>query len=199
MSDTIKDLQRFKAAIWHFDELNIADPNIEKVDGLDHPRELLNAKRLTEWVLKLAPNASEELRLAARCQHLCRWQIPRASYPMDRAGYLKWRTALKSFHAQKSGEVLRQVGYPEEMIVRVQSLNLKKNFPNDPDSRVLEDALCLVFLEHQLAELASKTAEDKVIIALRKSWEKMTPAARAIALNLNYGGKEKALVGKALG
>ena len=189
MSDTIKDLQRFKAAIWHFDELNIADPNIEKVDGLDHPRELLNAKRLTEWVLKLAPNASEKLRLAARCQHLCRWQIPRASYPMDRAGYLKWRTALKSFHAQKSGEVLRQVGYPEEMIVRVQSLNLKKNFPNDPDSRVLEDALCLVFLEHQLAELASKTAEDKVINALRKSWEKMTPAARAIALNLNYGGK----------
>ena len=40
---------------------------------------------------------------------------------------------------------------------------------------MLEDALCLVFLEYQLADLAAKTAEDKTINALQKSWQKMTP------------------------
>jgi len=188
---------KFPAAIALFDEHNAADPNVERVDGIDHPRELLNARRLTDWVLKLAPAASEELRLATRCQHLCRWQIPRGTFPMDRPGYLKWRAVLKKFHAEKAGEILRQVGYPEEIVVRVQDLNLKKNFPQDPDSRTLEDALCLVFLEHQLAGLAAKTTEDKLINALRKSWQKMTPAGQAEALKLNYGEKEKAILEKA--
>jgi len=129
----------YQAAIAHFDEHNATDPNVERVNGVAHPRELLQAQRLTDWVLKLCPQAAEPLRLAARCQHLGRWQIPRDSYPMDRAGYLQWRTALKKFHAQKAGEILRQVGYADDIIVRVQNLNLKKNFPQDPESRVLED------------------------------------------------------------
>ena len=83
-------------------------------------------------------------------------------------------------------------------IRRVQDLNLKKNFPADPESRVLEDALCLVFLEFQLADLAAKTAEDKTINALQKSWQKMTEAGRAEALKLNYGEREKALLQRAL-
>jgi hypothetical protein len=189
---------RFQAAIALFDEHNAADPNVEQVNGVTRHRELLMAQRLTDWVLKLCPSASQELLLAARCQHLCRWQIPRNSYSMDRSGYLRWRTDLKKFHAQKSGEILRHVGYSDDTIARVQDLNLKKNFPQDPDSRVLEDALCLVFLEHQFADLARKTAEDKVINALRKSWQKMTPAARAEALKLPYAETEKALLSKAL-
>ena len=155
-------------------------------------------ERLTDWVLRLCPNASEELRLAARCQHICRWEIPRSSYPMTRAGYLQWRATLKKFHAQKAGEILRELGYGEDVIRRVQDLNLKKNFPDDPDGRVLEDALCLVFLQFQFAGLAAKTAEDKTINALQKSWQKMTEAARAEALKLNHGPREKALLERAL-
>ena len=117
---------------------------------------------------------------------------------MDRPGYLKWRADLKKFHAEKAGEILREVGYAEPVITRVQGLNLKKNFPTDPESCVLEDALCLVFLEHQLAELAAKTAEEKVIVALQKSWKKMTAAGHAEALKLNYGTREKALIERAL-
>jgi hypothetical protein len=186
--------QKLELALRRFDEENGRDPNEE--DG--QPRELLYAKRLTDWVLRLCPNASEALRLAARCQHLCRWEIPRGSYPMTRAGYLKWRTDLKKFHAQRAGEILREVGFDDETIRRVQDLNLKKNFPADSDCRVLEDALCLVFLEFQFAELAAKTADDKMINALKKSWEKMTESARAAALKLNYGEREKALIQKAL-
>jgi hypothetical protein len=181
-----------------FDEENGRDPNRETAEGVSHPRELLYARRLTDWVLRLAPEASEALRLAARCQHICRWMIPRADYPMTRAGYLRWRNDLKEFHARKAGEILREVGYDETMTRKLQELNLKKNFPNDPESRILEDALCLVFLEFQFAELAAKTAEDKIINAVQKTWKKMTPTARERALALPLGAREKELVGRAL-
>ena len=193
------NLSRFDEALRRFDEENSRD-SISEADntGIPRPRELLYARRLTDWVLKLAPDASEILRLAARSQHLCRWEIPRANYPMDRPGYLRWRADLKKFHAQKAGEILREVGYDEETIARVQALNLKKNFPDDPESRVLEDALCLVFLEFQLADLATKTSDEKVINALQKSWQKMTPAAHTLALKLNYAPRDAALIQKAL-
>ncbi len=193
-----RDKIKFEAAFCRFDEENARDPNREMAGGVSHPRELLYARRLTEWVLRLCPDASEELRLAARCQHICRWEIPRSSHPMTRAGYLKWRADLKKFHAQKAGAILREAGYDEDTISRVQDLNLKKHFPDDPDTRVLEDALCLVFLQFQLADLAAKTDEDKTINALKKSWAKMTEAARAEALKLEFGPRENTLLQCAL-
>jgi len=196
MSDSFqpRDKEKFETALRRFDEENARDPNSEN----GQPRELLYARRLEKWVLKLCPDASEALRLAARCQHICRWEIPRHSYPMTRAGYLKWRADLKKFHAQKAGDILNETGYGAETIRRVQDLNLKKNFPADAETRVLEDALCLVFLEFQFADLAAKTAEDKTINALQKSWQKMTEVARAEALKLNYGEREKNLLQRAL-
>jgi hypothetical protein len=193
-----REPDKFEAALRRFDAENSRDPNLEMAGGVSQPRELLYAQRLTGWVLRLCPEASEELRLAARCQHICRWEIPRSSYPMTRAGYLKWRADLKKFHAQKAGEILREVGYDETVIRRVQELNLKINFPADPETRLLEDALCLVFLEFQLADLAAKTAEDKTINALQKSWAKMSEAGRAEALKLDYGPREKILLQRAL-
>jgi hypothetical protein len=187
--------EQFALALARFDAENSRDPNLEN----NRPRELLYAERLTDWVLKLAPNASEVLLLAARCQHICRWQSPRENYSMTRPGYLKWRADLKKFHAEKSGAILREVGYGDATIRRVQDLNLKKNFPADAEVRVLEDGLCLVFLEFQFAALAAKSDDEKMVNALRKSWEKMTEAARAEALKLNYGEREKNLIGRALG
>ena len=192
------DAERFRQALARFDDENSKDPSRESVAGVEHPREVVYAQWLTAWVLRLCPNASEHLRLASRCQHLRRWEIPRNSYPMTRVGYLQWRESLKKFHAQKAGEILKEVGYPEEIITRVQNLNLKKDFPKDPESRVLEDALCLVFLEHQFADLAAKTGEDKIINAVQKTWKKMTELARANALQLSYSEKEKKLIEKAL-
>ena len=189
-----RDPHKFEAALRRFDEANSRDPNSEN----SQPRELLYAQRLTDWVLKLCPDAGEELRLAARCQHICRWESPRENYPMTRAGYLKWRADLKKFHAEKSGAILSEVGYDETSIRRVQDLNLKKNFPADPECRLLEDALCLVFLEFQLAALAAKTDDYKTVNALQKSWQKMTEAARAEALKLDYGEREKKLIERAL-
>ena len=185
---------QFASAIRRIDEANACDPNLES----GRPRELLYAERLTAWVLKLRPDASEALRLAARCQHICRWESPRENYSMTRAGYLKWRADLKKFHAEKSGAILRETGFDDDTIRRVQDLNLKKNFPADAECRVLEDALCLVFLEFQFAALAAKSDDEKMVNAMRKSWEKMTAAARAEALKLSFGPREKTLIDRAL-
>jgi hypothetical protein len=193
-----RDPQRFAAALRRFDEENARDPNREPLPGGDQPRELVYAQRLTDWVLALRPGASEELRLAARCQHICRWQVPRGSYPMTRPGYLQWRSDLKKFHAEKAGAILQEAGYPPETIARVQSLNLKKNFPADAETCVLEDALCLVFLQYQLDDLAARTDEEKVVNALQKSWKKMTGAGREHALKLDYSARAKALLKRAL-
>src|SRR5262245_21720427 len=98
------DRTQFESAIARFDALNAADP---------HRKELPYANRMTTWLEKLEPAASEPLRLAARAQHLMRWKIPRDSFPIDRAGYLKWRTTLYDFHAARAAEVLREVGYDD--------------------------------------------------------------------------------------
>lgn len=189
---------RFQAAIRAFDDANAHDPNHEPHEGVPHPREWLYARRLTDWVLRLAPGASEALRLAARCQHLCRWEIPRNSYPADRPGYLRWRRDLQQFHARRSAEILTASGYDPATIERVRNLNLKANLAADPECQILEDALCLVFLEFQLADLARRTDEEKLVNALRKSWGKMSAAGRAAAADVRLGEREAALLARAL-
>jgi len=190
---------RFSEAIRRFDEENGRDPHLLVVDGVTQPHELLYARRLTEWVLRLQPNASKPLLLAARSQHICRWLVPRSSYEMTRAGYLRWRNDLKHLHAKKSAEILREVGYDEATIARVVELNLKKGLGHDQECQVLEDALCLVTLQYQLADLMEKTDPDKMVGILRKTWKKMSDVARAHALALPFTEAESALLEQAVG
>ena len=189
---------RFAEALRRFDDENSRDPNVVTADGVAQPYELLYAKWVAGWVLRLCPLPSEALLLAARCQHICRWMIPRKSYPMTRAGYLKWRADLKQFHAQKSAGILRDVGYEEDVVARVGELNLKKNLADDSECQVLEDALCLVTLQHQLTDLIGKTEPDKMVGILQKTWKKMSPAAREEALALPFSERETELLQRAL-
>lgn len=197
-SDGVKNPAMFEKAIRRFDEENARDPNTAIFEGERIPYELFYAQRLTEWVQRLSPSASEELLLAARCQHLCRWLIPRSSYEMTRAGYLQWRADLKQFHAGKAAEILGEVGYSPAVIERVRSLNLKRDLGRDPEVQVLEDALCLVTLEHQLGDLIRKTPREKLIGILQKTWRKMSPAAREAAVKLAYPERERELLEAAL-
>ena len=180
------------------DALNAEDPNTEVVDGVPHPRELLYARRLSAWVLRLRPEASEALRIASRGQHLRRWTIPRDRYERTRRGYLRWRETLKAFHADEVSRLMQESGYAEDAIQRVRSLILKKPIAADPEAQALEDALCLVFLETQFADLRQKTPEEKMIEVLRKTWKKMGEQGRAEALRLPLGAAEKALLARAL-
>ena len=180
------------------DALNAEDPNTDTVHGIVHPRELAYAERLTAWVVRLNPNASEALRIAARGQHVRRWTMPRSQYPMNRQGYLKWRETLKAFHAETVAGLMREAGYGEAEIDRVTRLMSKRELGRDADTQTLEDALCLVFLDTQFAELRAKTADEKMLDVLRKTWKKMSEAARAEALRLPLGDAERRLLKRAL-
>jgi hypothetical protein len=190
---------KFAEAIERFDAENARDPHHVLVEGVEIPHELAYSRWLTDWVLRLCPGASEELRLAARAQHLRRWEIPRSSHPQTRPGYLQWREKLKRFHAQTAGEILLEVGYSELVVGRVRELILKKNITTDAEGRTLEDALCLVFLERQLDDLTTKTDRETLVGALRKAWNKMSPLGQQAALRLPFTPEQKELLDRALG
>jgi len=192
------DAERFNAAIVRFDAANAEDPTTEMFQGVVYPKELLYAQRMTTWLHQLAPDASEALRLAVRCQHIRRWTIPRHTYPMDRTGYLRWRTTLAKFHADTAAAILREVGYDDATIRRVQTLLRKESLKRDPAVQCLEDVICLVFLENYLVEFAAQHDEAKIIDILQKTWKKMSPHGHEVALTLPMSPEARRLVEQAL-
>lgn len=194
------DSDRFWQALGQLDGANKEDPNREDHDGKSWPKELLYAERMTHWLERLAPGASEALRLAVRAQHICRWKIPRNGYPMNKAGYYKWRTDLAKFHADTAAEILGQVGYDAGTIGKVRDLLQKKNLKTDSDAQTLEDVAALVFLEHHFAEFAQRDDMDegKLVDIVRKTWGKMSDNGHEAALGLSLSPKARALVEKAL-
>lgn len=180
----MKNTPRFETAMAQFDALNSEDPNQTVEDGLPHPKELLYAERMTKRLAAFAPDASEALQLAARCQHIQRWKIPRSEYPKDRIGYKRWRNALMQFHAQTAGSVLQETGYDEDTINRVQHLVKKKGLKSDAETQTLEDVICLVFLEHYALDFAQQHTAEKVLKILQKTWIKMSSAGQQAAFEL---------------
>lgn len=178
------DARRFEAAIARFDAFNAEDPNSETFEGGEHPKELLYARRMTGWLERLAPDASETLRLAVRCQHIGRWSIRRDEYPEGVRGYHQWRGALAEFHARIAGGLMGEVGYDAGAISRVQQLLRKQKLKTDPETQVLEDVACLVFLENHFAEFSRKHDDAKVIGIIEKTWAKMSPRGHEEALKL---------------
>lgn len=193
-----KNPERFRRAVGAIDAANREDPNREWHQGKEHPKELLYAERMTEWLERLAPDASEEVRLAARAQHIRRWEIPRDRYPKDRQGYRQWRSGLGRFHAEIAAGILRAAGYGEETIAHVQSLLRKERLKTDPDCQLLEDVICLVFLEHYLADFAQEHEEPKLIDILRRTWRKMSPRGQQAALALKLPEPLRRVVEKAV-
>ena len=190
--------ERLQAALDRFDALNAADPRTLVVDGVERPRELVQAERLERWVLRLAPDPSVPLRLAARSQHLQRWAIARSDFPEGRIGYLEWRKALARHHAKLAGEVLGELGWDADTIEAVRAIQLKRGLKTDPDTQVMEDALCLSFLEHEFVEFAAKHDDPQVIDLVQKTWRKMSAAGHAEALGLPLPEMARRLVEAAL-
>jgi hypothetical protein len=186
--------QQFQAAIEKLDAANAQDPTL--ISGA--PAELVYARRMTDWLHRLYPDAAEALQLAARAQHIRRWKIPRSRYPMTRQGYHQWRTTLYSFHADEAEKILREVDYDNIIIERVRSLLRKEKLKADPQTQALEDVACLVFLENYFADFALKHDEKKVIDILRRTWKKMSDHGQAAAMQLPLPAEARRLVEMAL-
>jgi len=181
-------MNKQEAAIELFDAYNKQDPRIFIWEGNSYQQEYFFAVKLYDWVLKLDPDANEELLLASRSQHIGRWEIPRDSYPEGREHYLKWRKTLALHHAHFSSVLMKEAGYSDEKIGRVKQIVLKQRIKVDADVQTIENALCLVFLEFQYEEFCKKHAHDpdKIINILRKSLLKMDAHGHDFALKLTY-------------
>ena len=185
-------------ALAAIDAANVADPNTITYNGEEQPKELCHSRLATEWLDRLAPDATEAQKLAARAHHLRRWEIPRDSYPKDRAGYLRWRTELGRFHAEETAKLLAEAGYDPETIERVKAIIRKRNLKGDPEVQTHEDVLCLVFLSTQLDMLAADLETDKLIEVLAKSLNKMSEEGRQQALRLSLNNAQRGILARAL-
>ncbi len=182
MSEGTARLQR---ALALFDAANAEDPNLDGEAGRQQPKELLYARRMSQMLARFAPGAAESVQLAVRAQHLQRWHIPRRDYPMTPAGYQLWRTTLYRYHADRAGGLMRQAGYDEDMIARVQKIVAKRGIKANPETQLLEDVVGLVFLEHYLTAFVAQHPEydeAKWIDILQKTWKKMSAAGQEAAL-----------------
>jgi hypothetical protein len=189
---------RFDEAIAAIDAANADDPNRLEVRGQLRPKEQAHAELMTEWVRRLDPEASEAQLLAARAHHLRRWSLPRSSYPDGRAGYLRWRTALRAQHAEEVAGLLAAAGYDGATIDAVQRLVTKRGLGTDPAVQVHEDALCLVFLETQLASTTERLGDERMVEVIRTTAAKMSPTALALVDRLPLRDHDRELVARAL-
>ena len=190
--------QQLNKAYEAFDKANSADPNKELVNNIETPKELIYGQRMTQVINNFAPESSIALKLAARSQHICRWESPRSNYEMNRVGYLTWRADLKKFHAKKASEILEDLKFDTDVIERVAFLLQKKKLKKDNDTQTLEDVVCLVFLEFYYEAFFQKHTDEKVIDIVQKTWKKMSEAGHAAALQLSYSDKGLSLIQKAL-
>jgi len=191
-------MSRLDEAFRRFDSANAEDPNKETVTGQCLPKELVYGQRMSACLASFAPDAPEAVQLAARAQHIRRWEVPRGSYPEGRAGYLQWRTDLHKRHAAIAGEIMEAVGYDRNVVERVQTLLRKRGLKTDPEVQLLEDVACLVFFEHYFHEFAKQHEAEKLIQIVQKTWRKMTGKAHEAALQLEYAPEDLALIETAL-
>lgn len=181
------------------DAAHSADPKRAN-DG--RPTELVYADRMEHWVARLAPDATPLLRLAARCQHLERWTVPRTTFPEGKAGYFSWRKSLYARQADRAKELLTLAGVSAAEAEDAATWVSKTGLMTNPGTQALEDAACLVFLENEISDFAAQHAHyprEKFVGILQKTWRKMSPAAREAALALDLPAPVAALVREAIG
>ena len=166
------------------DQAHAADPT-RTADG--RAAELVYGERVEAWVARLVPDAAPLLRLAARCQHLERWQTPRASFPDGKAGYLTWRRSLYVKQAERARGLLLEAGVAADQAAEVATWVSKTGLKTNPGTQALEDAAVLVFLENEITAIAAQHTNyprEKFVDILRKTWRKLSPAAQAFAAAL---------------
>lgn len=191
-------VKNYDRAIELIDDAHRHDPKKVEISGIEVPYELHYGEKMTSYLDKRDPSASDTLRVAIRAQHLRRWETPRNSYPMTRVGYHSWRTYLKNRQADIASQICLQCGFSEEEANRVAHLIRKENLKNDEETQILEDVACLVFLDDQFEEFEKQHDEGKMVRILRKTWGKMSDKGHELALEISISERCKDLIEKAL-
>jgi len=181
---------RLDCALSSIDEANRADPNREEVGGKSLPREYAYSQHMTRWLFELDPDPSERMQIACRAQHIERWTMPRSEFGEGRKNYYQWRQACGRMHGRRAAEIMAECGYPEEECRRVETILTKRELRQDPDTQLLEDVACMVFLERYFAPFYEEKPEydrEKWLRIVRRTWGKMSPRGHEAALKLASG------------
>lgn len=178
-------MDRLSAVLAHIDRANARDPCIDVASDGSNPAALLYGRRMTHVLDDFAPTASEELKIAARGQHIERWLRPRSSYPEGREGYLCWRRDAAQFHAARVSDLMQEAGYDEATRNRVSALMLKKGLKKDHEAQTLEDVACLVFFRWYAGVFSQKHAADRILSIVNKTARKMSARGRCAAIALD--------------
>ena len=177
-------------ALNKIDEANRADPNREMVGGESLPREYAYSQHMTRWLFELEPTPSERMQIACRAQHIERWTMPRSEFGEGRKNYYQWRQACGRMHGRRAAEIMAECGYPEDECQRVETILTKRELRQDPDTQLLEDVACMVFLERYFAPFYEEKPEydrEKWLRIVRRTWGKMSPRGHEAALKLASG------------
>lgn len=189
--------ERLRRGIAAVDAANADDPERIDVDGVQRPKEVVHAERMTHWLVLLDPDATEAQQLAARAHHLRRWVSPRSSYPDGRAAYLRWRADQKRRQADEVATLLAEVGYEQDTIDRVATIVAKEHLATDLDVQTHEDALCLVFLELQFDDLTAQLGDERMVQVLARTMGKMSPAGLAATAYIAFSDHGRVLLAAA--
>lgn len=195
----MRSVSRYDDAVAAIDAANADDPTSITVRGAAAPLALAHGRLAAEWVLRLRADAPETVLLAARAHHLRRWEMPRSSYPEGRPGYLRWRRDQKARHADDIAAILDPAGYDADDIARVQALIKRDGLGSDPETQLVEDAACLVFVETQLVSTAATLEPDHMVTVLHKTARKMSPGAIALIAEVPLTDEGRAILVAAFG
>ena len=191
----------YEAVIAELDALNAADPRLEAIADTPRPRELVYAERMTECLARIYPDASENLQIAARAQHVCRWQILRSDYPVGREGYNAWRAACRQHHATLAAAIMRRHGYSADHVQQVVKMLKKEDLKRNSESQALENVSAVVFVEFYMDAFAAKHPEyddQKLAGIVRKTLRKMDTRGHAAVLKLPLTSRATQIVDLAL-
>lgn len=195
------DESRFDAVIAAIDAANADDPRKTEVDGTARPYEIVYSERMTARLADMYPDASEVLRIAARAQHIRRWDIPRSTYPEGRNGYNDWRKACREHHGEVITKIMAGNGYSQDEIDRAVMLIKKEQLKKDRESQALENVVDVVFVEHYFDEFLGKYSQyddDKIVDIVGKTLRKMSPKGHQAALSLDLPDRTRDLIMKAV-
>ena len=155
---------RLRAALAAIDDANAADPTLVTVRGRTGPKEIMHADLVTEWVLRLQARrrrgaAARGARAPLPALDGAAHELSRRAAPATCAGA---RTCTRNTRSEL-GVAARRRGL-RRRDDRARAGDRAQGRPRargeHDDVQVLEDALCLVFLETQLVDIAARLDPD---------------------------------------
>jgi hypothetical protein len=150
-----------------------------------------------EWVLKLDPNASEALQIAALSHDIDRAIQPR-TLQLENESYDDY----KSRHAKRSAELIIKLmehnGCPFDLIQHVGRLVENHEIGGDPESDILMDADSISYFDNSLAIFLARKGKEYTKFKIGVMFERCSPRAQEVIRSLNLKPELNELLSNAI-